>query len=267
MQIDLEVNLDRIRKTIHREVKRGFITETFADNTNSRLRDLVLLCGEYSKSRSMLYKLAMALLHPPITILAPACPDYNHNSGVYTFDGIGGGVSLLAEKHIAFLEKATEVLPEAKVIIAVADHEADDPILCQRVRKTREEFLRLVESTRLKIEEIISRNGWQSVFMTTLIPNLTTDETRIFNEIKTNPGFHDRIVSETISRSDMYFKINVSLTLDEMRDRTIKTAAQYLALGKFAAEHGMIVCNHTTTNLSWYLQTNVTLIHNDVEVY
>jgi hypothetical protein len=267
MPTNLDANLNRVKGIIYRGVKRGLITEAFASDVYSHLHSLVLLCGEYSRSRSMLYKLAMSLLNPPVTILAPACPDYSHSSSVYTFNGIGGGVSLLAEKHIAFLERVAKVLPEMLVIIAVADHEADDPLLCGKVSKTREEFLLLVESTRMKIQETVSSYGWSSVLMTQLIPNLVADEAMIFDEIKGNPDFRQRIISETISRSDMYYKISASLTDEEMKDRTIKTAAQYLALARFAVGRGMLVCNHTTTNLSWYLQTDVTLIHNDVEVY
>ena len=210
-------------------------------------------------------KILLAVSEP--AIIVPACPDYSHENGKYTFRSLRGGVSLLSEKHIDFLKQITAILPEAKVLFLLADHEADDPELCQVVGKTREEFADLVSESVRATRARIGGFGWKAELMTVLIPNLIAEEERISEWIANNPEFTRRIVSETISRGEMYCKINRSFTQKEKELRTIRTAAQYLALGQFVARNSHLVCNHTTTNLSWYLQTEAALIHNPVSIY
>jgi len=263
-----QVELARVRKSLIDANRTLSQSPDCVEKALFQLEQILELAGPYSKSRKMLLRLGKILLAvSEPAIIVPACPDYSHENGKYTFRSLRGGVSLLSEKHIDFLKQINAILPEAKVLFLLADHEADDPELCRVVGKTREEFANLViesvRATRKRTEEF----GWKVELMTVVIPNLIAEEARISEWIANNPEFTRRIVSETISRGEMYCKISRSFTQKEKELRTIRTAAQYLALGQFVARSSHLVCNHTTTNLSWYLRTEAALIHNPVSVY
>jgi hypothetical protein len=197
----------------------------------------------------------------------PCCPDYSHDGNRYTFQGLQGGISLLAEKHISFLRDISTLLPGTEITFLYADHEADDAELLRVTGKTKDEFTSLVRSSIVATEQRISSYGWTSCAMTDFMPDLVAEEERCYRWIAENPNFTQRIFSETVSRADMYLKISRTLTSSEMRERTMRTAAQYVAVGRFAAMRGCMISNHTTVNLAWYLQTDAAILHNPVCIY
>ena len=148
----------------------------------------------------------------------------------------------------------------------MADHEADDPALVRTVRKSREEFLKLLNGSIEKTREAVAPMGWRVEAMTKVILSLVEEEERVYQEIRANPAYKARMVSDTIKRMGMYVKYG-NLSPEEMQERTARTSAQYVVLGRHAANHGFMICNHTTTNLSWYLQTEAAVLHNPVEIY
>ena len=241
---------------------------TRVDITTDILSRMAEICGEFSQTRKMLIRLGKSLLNGEARILVPVCPDYAHRDGKYTFDGLCGDIPLLAQKHIAFLRRLQVVCPtlNPQVLMLMADHEADDPALVRTVRKSREEFLMLLNSSVEKMREAVVPMGWQVEAMTKIIPSLVEDEERVYQEICANPAYRGRIISDTIKRMGMYVKYG-NLSPEEMEERTARTSAQYVVLGRYAAHHGFMVCNHTTTNLSWYLQTEAAVLHNPVEIY
>lgn len=237
------------------------------DEALERLRGLTTICGTFSCSRKMLVRIGTRLLDKKLIILAPYCPDYSNANGRYTFRELHGGLSLLAKMHIDFLQKVVEILPDAKPILLVADLEAEDGEIRRAVHKTREEFSALVACTLQATRKAIVSFGWQAEFMTTFLPDLALQEKEIAKWISENKAFNQRIATETVDRAEMYRKIRNSFTTDEMIQRTVRTAAQYVAIGRYAHQQDFLICNHTTTNLSWYLQTGVAVLHNPISVY
>ncbi len=103
--------------------------------------------------------------------------------------------------------------------------------------------------------------------MTKAIPDLTKREQSTALVLSANPSFKNRLKSETLQRVEMYQKIRRGMSLLEMEQRTVHTAAQYVVMGQYAGEHRLLICNHATTNLGWYLQTEAGVLHNPVTVY
>ncbi len=229
---------------------------------------LIEQSGTQSGNRQTLYRLAkVLLLNATPRIIAPVCPDYSHADGRYTFRGISNGVPLLAKKHTVFLDVVCEVLPSCEVLMLVADHEADDEALCRAVNTSQGHFRDMVAGSVLALRKELASRHWSVECMTSVIPNLVEEELTISARIGSNASLASRLASETFARSDMYLRISRNFSREEMLARTIKTAAQYVVMGEFAAKHGNIVCNHTTTNLSWYRETDAALLHNPISVY
>lgn len=259
----------RTKTFLRQQMRRaqGTIDEEAVDRALSLALSLADLCGEQTRSRKMFQRLALRLLSGPPEIMAPACPDYSHEGGLYTFQGIGDDVSLLAQKQIEFLKQVSRLIPDAGITIAFADHEADDELLRLKFGLSRNKFISLVDSSRRRTEDLVAPLKWRVAFMTTLIPELVSEEEAAADWINGNPGFKSRICTEAIQRGEMYFRIQPGMSTEEKLRRTVCTAAQYIALGRFAARRGYVICNHTTVNLAWYLQTEVALIHNPVSIY
>lgn len=259
---------ERLRKSLRQIARQlGYVPER-SNGIPEQVERLVSLSGAGCYSRARLLKLGTALVRTqPAHILAPCCPDYSHSGGRYNFQNLGGGVSLLATRHIDFLKRVAVVLPTARVTFLMADLEAEDADIRAAVRKERAEFQQLVEQSLHATRTAIQPSGWNAEMMTTFIPDLAMREKEIATWIHGNDGFRNRITTEAISRKEMYFRIKSRYHAGEMEQRTIRTAAQYVALGRYAAEHGMVICNHTTTNLAWYAETEAGIIHNPVAVY
>lgn len=233
------------------------------------LSQLVPLCGEGSHAKQMVYRIGRTLVAQNCqpTILAPCCPDYTHEAGQYTFRGLGTGVPLLAELHLMFLSQVIEVLPQATVIIMVADQEAEDTVLAVACGVSPNEFRERIHGSIQSIRERVVGLPIRVCAMTDVMPTLTSDEQAVAEWIRQTSQFRSRIDSEACQRAKMYRRIVSGLTWKQMRERTIRTAAQYVALGRFANAQQMLICNHTTTNLSWYKETEVGVLHNPVQVY
>lgn len=257
------IDWGRVRKALRQAAR---LTEQ-VDELIPVLSSLVERCGEPSRTSKMVIRIGKALLDPNCSIIAPCCPDYTHRDGRYTFRGLNGGISLLAELHIGFLRDIQAVVPGVRIKLLYADHEADNPELCTATGKTKDEFDSLVKNSVLETRRFVAPLGWEVSPMTEIIPTLVDDEKEIVQWLATNESFRTRLKSEASGRSDMYFRIKLTWTWEEMLERTIQTAAQYVALGRYAAKNNQLVCNHTTTNLSWYLQTGAGVLHNPVSVY
>lgn len=261
------INWARLRKSLLQE-KDIADTPARVEEVLTILQSISDLCGDYSHSRKMILRIARVMLrNPQPQIIAPVCPDYSHEKGKYTFRSLNNGVSLLTENHVAFLKKFSTFLPKAKITFLLADHEADDKDICRIVGKTNQEFVQLVNESLVKTNDMVSSCGWNAMLMTDAIPNLLEREYNISNLISNNSEFDSRIKKESIQRLEMYRRINRDFSDQEILQRTVRTAAQYVAMGEFVAEREYILCNHTTTNLSWYLQTNAAVLHNPVCIY
>lgn len=230
------------------------------------LEGIVPLLGQQSRSRVMINRIGIVLLQEEVRIVAPSCPDYSHSQGKYDFTSVRDGVPLLSQLHIQFLEAITPAIPHARCEIVVADQEAEDIALCNKIGQTHDGFLDLIHKSILKTQEFIANKGWLVSAMTTRFPELRSLEASTAEMIAGDPDLQDRITNDTLSRSTMYQKIGVHDS-DSMRKRTIRTAAQYSALAQIAARDNLLVCNHETVNLGWYNRYNAAVLHNPVSVY
>lgn len=261
------IDWKRVRSALLQESRRAMIDEVKVFEAIEMLPAIVDCCGEFSRNRRIAQRIGRGLIKDRTTIIIPVCPDYSHENGHYTFRSLSNGVSLITTLHVAFLKKLVAQLPKVDVIFLLADHEADDEYICRAVGKTRDEFGVCVLGSVQATKGLLSPYGWRVELMTSFIPDLVAQEHDIAMWMDSNKEFAPRIERETWSRAEMYRKISGLFTGEEMKRRTIKTAAQYMALGRFAARNYYLVCNHTTTNLSWYTQTEVGILHNPVSIY
>lgn len=260
------VDWKRLEKFVFQECRREGHTD--GGMVMEKLRGIVTLCGGEIHGRQEINRVALSLVKTNCAplVIAPCCPDYTHKDGKYTFQGLRGGVSLLTSLHLQFLEPLSEVLPEARVKILIADQEADDEALCRVCGKTREEFLNLVSESIAQTQHAVNHKAWEARAFTEYVPDLLTQESAIAEKLLSVPMFADRLRRETWSREDMYGRIG-TFTPAQMLKRTARTAAQYLALGRLVQSESGILVNHTTTNLKWYAETEVAVLHNPVCVY
>lgn len=228
-----------------------------------QLSKIAEVCGEYTSKRSTLSKIGTLLIKQKTQLIIPVCPDYAHENGLYTMKDLSDGVSLVAVKHFEFVEKIKLIIPQLRILVLIADHEADDDLLCRAMRTTRDEFLHRIVASKEKIVGL----GYECKLMTDCIPNLVSQEQEMITQIATNEIFQRQIDYDTSKRSALYDKIDSNMSWQERRMRTINTAAQYSVLGTYCKENDWMVCNHTTTNLSWYEKAEAVIVHNPVKIY
>ncbi len=231
------------------------------------LERVATLSGTITQSRQMLFRIGTTILMGGKTIVVPVCPDYSHDNGRYTFQSLGSGMPLLAHLHQDFLERVLECGLSLEVLFLVADQEADNLELCRAVGKTPGEFRALVEESVQATADVLAIRGWKALAMTSAIPDLAQREEVALLALSANPSFRNRLKSETLQRVEMYQRIRRGMSASEMEQRTLHTAAQYVVMGQYAGEHHLLLCNHSTTNLGWYLQTEAGILHNPVTVY
>ncbi len=241
------------------------ISDQIAESTVTSLDVLLKHLGDQSQSQLMQKRIGQILMRGNVSIVAPSCPDYTHQDGVYTFRGLGNGVPLLAQHQIKILQVIQDILPEAEISIVVADQERYDAALRNRVGLSEEEFLSRVDSS---IASIITevQPEWNVLRMTERFPRLVSLEQQIAAEIASSDKYRARIQSDTLSRAAMYRKIGV-VDADTMMARTVRTAAQYAALAEISASEDVLNCNHQTVNLSWFKEGGAAVLHNPVSIY
>lgn len=260
------VDWKRVYSSLAQQARANQIAPERVGEVVERLKKILVLCGPASAGRKVLQRIGFALLSDRPRIIAPACPDYSHCDGKYTFRQLNEGISLLAQKQIDFLRAAREVLSEVEVTIAVADREAEDESLRKSVGESIESFRAKVRGTIKAIASAIKQDGWCVATMTSVIPEFSEREELWIQKIRSDRALSARITTDAIARSEMYMRI-APFTAEEMFARTLRTAAQYLTLGTWAQSTNTLIANHTTTNLAWYLQTGAGILHNPIAVY
>lgn len=215
-----------------------------------------------SYSRSRLLQLGKHVMRHGLHVIAPACPDYTHHEGTYTFHGVRGGTSLLALLQIEFLQR----LGISDVTLVYADVERFDVAIRDKLRIDERAFLELIRQSRTDSESRVP-SSWKVVLMSDLMPTLYENSEARMVRILDDATVRQRLVSETHQRASMYQKLVPRATFDEMLVRTARTAAQYCELGEFATRNGYVVSNHVTTNLTWYDEVNTVVLRNPVRIY
>jgi glycerol-3-phosphate cytidylyltransferase-like family protein len=205
--------------------------------------------------------------HLAPTIIAPCCPDYAHEDGRYTCTSVYGGVPLLARKHIAFLDQVSALLPGANIIILIADQEAEDPKIGAACNKTPQEFRKLIASSLTAVDAAVKDRGWTVRPMTSYVPDFTKQRKIVAERLASDVTKQARLIAETTQRKRLYDLLDPNATEIQKLARTVDTAAQYMVVGTYAKARGLLICNHTTTNLAWYKDSGAAVLHNEVGIY
>ncbi len=243
-------------------------SEEFLPTTIEWLPKILNTCGPTSQHRKMALKIAQSiLLNREVRVIAPCCPDYSYSNEVYDFKSLNCEVSLLAKKQIEFLIGLQKQGIPVKAILLYADQEACDDQLLRLANGEKNLFIarvkQSVESTKLLLRD----TSWQASLMTDFLPSFFSEEETLGDELKSRSELSARISSDTLQRLDMYRRINPCIQTAEAIERTIRTATHYLILGNYAVTHNYLISNHTTTNLAWYGDTGVGILHNPIAVY
>ncbi|HAE36249.1 TPA: hypothetical protein DCX66_04025 [Candidatus Nomurabacteria bacterium] len=261
------VDWKRISRAVDHSTDKKFSVEKIND-VILKLQLMYDIVGSYSQTRSMLSSIGEILLNDNVpNIYVPVCPDYSHINQLYTMEYVSNGVSLVAQKHIDFLLEIRSIIPSLNVIFLIADQECYDSVLCNKMGISTNEFRsRIIESNK-ELYSSILQFGWKAEEMSKIVPDILSKEQEYSLWIGSTPEFSRQIDYDTYKRDVLYKKINPLLSWEDKRKRTVHTAAQYYCLGKFTKDMGALICNHTTTNLAWYLKTGVALIENPIIIY
>lgn len=248
-------NWERIGKSLLQETKKS------REDINGILEKIEFLaseCGEITSNRRMLNRIGKILIiQNSITVLVPCCQT------------LKSGSKILVERHLTFLQKVSKIIPSIIPLFLVADHESEDASLCSAIGKTQEEFRLMALQSLRDIALIIKPFNWKVALMSETIQNLIQCENETAQWIAGEKQFKARLITEMVARENLYNNIYQAkqMTIEGKMKRTIKTAAQYVVMGNFADKNNFLICNHTTSNLTWYLQTKAAILHNQIIPY
>ncbi|MBI2575500.1 hypothetical protein HYV82_06470 [Candidatus Woesearchaeota archaeon] len=203
----------------------------------------------------------------PVQIMAPSCPDYKHDGSVYTFGGLGDDVSLLGTYQIEFAERFLPILDmhgipyDLSVLTADIEIEDDFTLTVNNVR--HEEALRRVRATISATGEylealITPQNGSKvrSAGFTDEFGDFSARqeqyEAHIKNAMENDAKFRKFVNEVHEGRSGLYERLYHRSSLSELLPRTIRTMAQYAALGDIARSRNAIITSHRTLNVPAY---------------
>lgn len=260
------------------------ITELF--NQLSQIEGLSLPCrkSEIRKFKASLDKADGGL---PLQIYVGSCPDYSHRGGLYTHESLGNGVPLLTSFHLEYAGRFLPILDRFHVpyvyTIMIADVEASDSYFQRRFAGGSEEtFLEKCEDSRiateLRLMELVESAELQgrlvsSSFYMEFGRERFSDCQQAYRDLlskryREDSSFYNRVVGDTSKRMALYRKMYPEVVngygfLSREKEefiisRTIRTMAQYLALGRFISQKGehVVIINHPTRNIGLYNDGN-----------
>ncbi len=240
-----------------RTAERGIYSQTKDNATLEKvletLKRIRPFLGERSQGKKSLVKLGMHLSQNDIAlrIMIVVCPDWSHKDGKYTFRSLGGDIPLLYLKHQKLLGKLSAADTDIHVKYFLADTERSDLELLKASGVSVADFDVRIEETMIALErDVASKSFAGAVSKLSDILEPAT-ETSIAKKITSDEKLHSLVVTQSINRSGMYQKIKRNMSPEEMLERTLRTAAQYIAVSRHALENDLVICNHTTTNLPW----------------
>ena len=250
-----QVDLRRVRRSVAQEARRQQREERVEEAMHV-LQDLIGHLGELSLSRQMLGRIGRALLCEPVELVVPLCPDYGHADGRYTFSGMSGGVSLMLDKYRQLLEYAA-ARSGARVTLLYADVEIDDHELMASVGVDRAMFSANIAASVAATQAVVP-DGWRVTTMSEEVLDIRECTAATMERIASQ--MRDRITSEVLQNQDICRRIDPRMSVERMRARLIRTAAQYMALGAWAHERGALVLDGTSM-VAWYKLTEAPLLH------
>jgi hypothetical protein len=222
--------------------------------------------GERSHSRVMQNRIGELLFQKTVKVIAPSCPDYSHEDGLYTFTSVGSWIPLLAVQHHGLLEPLLRRVPQLQCEILVADGEASDSAIQNKVGLSEAAFQARIAQSIDTARRSFKAVGIEVLAMSERFPTLQSEKARLVAAMRVDEHRYARFASDTIARSPMYRKLGIT-DPEVMLERTIRTAAEYAALATLTKAEGVLICNHETVNLSWYTDYGAALLHNPVRLY
>ena len=249
-----------------RHLVRTSVSGVGAEDLVRMVAGALSVCGPFSHGRKNTLRLGRCLVGERARVIVPVCPDYGYDAGADTYRGLVQGVWRIAEQHIGFLEGVRRVVPHLHATFVLADAEYEDPVLCRAARLSQDDFNAQIRKAVCATRERMMSFGWEAVGMRELVPDMDERERSAHALITGDPALRVRLTHDTIAREDLYRRLDPRCGAAERYARTVRTASQYVALGIFARDAVMAVCNHTTVNLSWYAHVDAALLHNPVSV-
>ncbi len=261
-----------------RDMLQNEVSEKIKDVVNI-LKGIYEISGHFTRSETMLRKIGeriiMAMMeNTAISIFCPTCPDYAHDGTKYTFGKLGSDIPLLAQKHLEYIQKFKGILDNSNlqidinIIFLVADQERFDVGIRKNVNETEEGFFEKVSGTVKSMKNLfVEKEYFHCCRMTEFFPNLLKLEEIYIEKIKNDKKFMERIYNDVKIRMNMYKQIYLDISESEAIERTIKVAAQYLAISNLVNKSDGILTNHSTTNLSFVAGSETLLLHNNQNIY
>ncbi|MEO6509056.1 MAG: hypothetical protein ABIO02_03810 [Patescibacteria group bacterium] len=249
-----------------------------------------------NKSEVGIFKkgLRNAMCGNPISIYIGSCPDYSQTNGKYNHRSLGEEVPLLSKLHLESSLDALKIMDNFDVkyemILMVADVEAIDEYFAERFTGgSEDEFIRRCEVSREKTSEAIeelkakhdisgivrSSSFFQEFGRTEFLRNMYSYQDALYRYYEQDPSFHFRVATDTLYRRELYQKMYPERFLSRsdkekkeptfLEERTMRTMAQYLALGKLISEKtgNNAIINHPTVNKPVYNSRNVLRLLDD----
>lgn len=223
-----------------------------------------------------------------------SCPDYSHNGNIYTHEGLGEGVPFLTQIHLQHDNEVLRVFNQNNIpfryTIMIADVEAIDKVFCERFTDgSQQEFLDRCSRSQAASQEYISNldlpspikeNMHSSSFfaefgMERFIHFQEEYQRALTLRSQTDGSFRMRLGNDMAARSEMYQKMyrtilpNLDVVQREefLTQRTIRTMAQYLTLGKLISESSRypVIISHPTRNSGMFNDRNKYMLDGEID--
>lgn len=227
--------------------------------------------------------------HSPVQFFVGSCPDYSHDNGKYTHKYLGSGIPLLTQFHLQSSEGIFEILDSFNVpyvyTIMVADVEAMDEVFCSKFTSGNQAaFLERCKNSVLETQQVLEvfQHKYKGTFRSSsffiefgferFISVQEAYQSVLSKRCQDDTSFSSRVVDDILARrllyGTMYGDVMTSMLPDEkiafLTDRTIRTMAQYLTLGRLIGEcKNAVIINHPTRNINVFNDRNKFLLVED----
>lgn len=248
-------NFARTVSMLRQHARKNGISESKFNEVVMQLQSIIQITGEYTHSRVVLNPLGKLLLQDEVRTLVPICHAWDE------LPVFGSAIPSVVQKHIEFLKTVCTIAPQVQPIFLVADTEASDNLLLRSLQRQASEFLSALQGEQAVIESLIRLSGWRARMMTSYIPDLLEREARARAVLSAEDRYRQRLITLALDRQQLYQRMGIS-DPEEQSLRTVQVAAQYMALALYAEENGTLMVTHTTTNVMWYRECGVAVLHN-----
>lgn len=207
-------------------------------------------------------------------VFAPSCPDYQHDGRMYTFGELGSDVSLLGMCQIEFAEKFLPKLGLYGIpydyVVLTADFEVNDKAMLKINGVTREAAMQRVKGTieatgnylrgllELQNGSVVRSAGFMEEFPD-FMERQGLYEAHIARLVETDRHFRRFVEEIHEGRNNLYNRLFPEAVLKGLMPRTVRTMAQYSALGDIARARNAMITSHRTLNIPAYNNQKLSL--------